>query len=211
MLMTWTYLVAACVPIALILLVTPYRRVPGTSIYIAMLALSAVLSFASLMQYVMPELQTVRSPYATVLPDGTEEFEELMAVPALNLDAAFVHQHRADVSGNAAWLGEDPFMDDLFVRAAEKSFVTCEQVVTTEHLLDDLVTTAPPRDRETEAARARARAAKRFGSAAAPGPGISEHVFHDFYPVPVEGMRALLAGFSGSLVDLEVLVCFGDY
>jgi hypothetical protein len=35
------------------------------------------------------------------------------------------------------------------------------------HLLDDLVTTAPPRDRETEAARARARAAKRFGSAAA--------------------------------------------
>lgn len=58
MLMTWTYLVAACVPIALILLVTPYRRVPGTSIYIAMLALSAVLSFASLMQYVMPELQT---------------------------------------------------------------------------------------------------------------------------------------------------------
>ena len=35
------------------------------------------------------------------------------------------------------------------------------------HLLDDLVTTAPPRDRETEAGRARARAAKRFGSAAA--------------------------------------------
>ena len=35
------------------------------------------------------------------------------------------------------------------------------------HLLDELVTMAPPRDRETEAARARARAAKRFGSAAA--------------------------------------------
>ena len=33
------------------------------------------------------------------------------------------------------------------------------------HLLDDLVTTAPPRDRETEAARARVRAAKRFGTA----------------------------------------------
>jgi hypothetical protein len=31
------------------------------------------------------------------------------------------------------------------------------------HLLDDLVTVAPPRDREVEAARARARAAQRFG------------------------------------------------
>jgi len=35
------------------------------------------------------------------------------------------------------------------------------------HLLEDLVTTAPARDREVEAARARARAAKRFGTAAA--------------------------------------------
>jgi hypothetical protein len=35
------------------------------------------------------------------------------------------------------------------------------------HLLDDLVTAAPPRDRETEAARARVRAAQRFGTSAA--------------------------------------------
>ena len=37
------------------------------------------------------------------------------------------------------------------------------------HLLDDLVTTAPPRDREVEAARARARAAVRFGSVSGVG------------------------------------------
>jgi hypothetical protein len=37
----------------------------------------------------------------------------------------------------------------------------------TAHLLEDLVTAAPPRDREVEAARARARAEKRFGVAAA--------------------------------------------
>ena len=37
----------------------------------------------------------------------------------------------------------------------------------TQHLLAELVTTAPPRDREVEAARARARAEKRFGRAAA--------------------------------------------
>jgi hypothetical protein len=36
----------------------------------------------------------------------------------------------------------------------------------TAHLLEDLVTTAPRRDREAEAAKARARAEKRFGRAA---------------------------------------------
>jgi len=36
----------------------------------------------------------------------------------------------------------------------------------TAHLLEDLVTVAPPRDRESEAAKARARAEKRFGRAA---------------------------------------------
>jgi hypothetical protein len=36
----------------------------------------------------------------------------------------------------------------------------------TAHLLEDLVTTASPRDREVEAAKARARAEKRFGAAA---------------------------------------------
>ena len=32
----------------------------------------------------------------------------------------------------------------------------------TGHLLEDLVTTAPPKDRETEAAKARARSAERY-------------------------------------------------
>jgi hypothetical protein len=35
----------------------------------------------------------------------------------------------------------------------------------TAHLLEDLVTTAPPKDREVEAAKARARAAKRYATA----------------------------------------------
>jgi hypothetical protein len=34
-----------------------------------------------------------------------------------------------------------------------------------QHLLDSLVTNAPPRDRQIEAIKARARSAKRFGSA----------------------------------------------
>ncbi len=40
-----------------------------------------------------------------------------------------------------------------------------DRVAATAHeLLDSLVTAAPPRDREVEAAKARARAAERFGS-----------------------------------------------
>ncbi len=85
----------------------------------------------------MPRLRTVTSPYpdpcSASNPD-TAEYEQLLAVPALALDAAFVHQHRADASGNALWLGEDPFMDDLFVRAAERAFVSCERVVPSEDL-----------------------------------------------------------------------------
>jgi hypothetical protein len=37
----------------------------------------------------------------------------------------------------------------------------------TQHLLADLVTTAPPKDREAEAAKRRARSAERFGRAVA--------------------------------------------
>jgi hypothetical protein len=48
----------------------------------------------------------------------------------------------------------------IFVRAVD------EIAHITAHLLEDLVTSAPPRDREVEAARARARAEKRFGRAA---------------------------------------------
>ena len=39
-----------------------------------------------------------------------------------------------------------------------------EVVAATERLLDSLVTSAPPRDREIEAAKARARAEKRYAA-----------------------------------------------
>jgi len=41
-----------------------------------------------------------------------------------------------------------------------------EVAAATRRLLDSLVTTAPPRDREVEAAKARARAQERYGTAA---------------------------------------------
>ena len=54
-------------------------------------------------------------------------------------------------------------------KANEAAFAraVADITVITRRLLDGLVTTAPPRDREVEAARARARAEKRFGRRAA--------------------------------------------
>src|SRR6476469_2070310 len=62
---------------------------------------------------VMPELQMVTSPYAG--PDG--EHEELLAMPAIPLDVALIHQNRADQGGNGQFLGSDLYMDDLFAMA----------------------------------------------------------------------------------------------
>ena len=78
---------------------------------------------------VMPELKTVRSPYPG--PDGGEG-EELLAMPALPLDAALIHQNRADQGGNGQFLGSDLFMDDLFAMAAERTYMSCEQIIPTE-------------------------------------------------------------------------------
>jgi glutaconate CoA-transferase subunit A len=76
---------------------------------------------------VNPDLKTVTSPY-----DG----EELLAVPALHLDAALVHLNRADSGGNASFLGPDLYFDDLFCAAATKAYVSCERVVPTAELGD---------------------------------------------------------------------------
>jgi glutaconate CoA-transferase subunit A len=76
---------------------------------------------------VNPGLRTVTSPYA----DG----EELVAVPALRLDAALVHLNRADARGNGQYLGPDPYFDDLFCEAADTAYVSCERIVPTAELL----------------------------------------------------------------------------
>ena len=79
----------------------------------------------------------------------------------------------------------EPAADDTEVRAAALQFVRKVSGTTkpslanreafdravdeiahlTHHLLADLVTSAPPKDRETEAAKRRARSAQRFATA----------------------------------------------
>jgi glutaconate CoA-transferase, subunit A len=75
---------------------------------------------------VNPELRTVRSPYADA---GHPGGEELVAMPALRLDAALVHMNRADAAGNGQYLGPDPYFDDLFCLAAARAYVSCERIV----------------------------------------------------------------------------------
>jgi glutaconate CoA-transferase subunit A len=79
---------------------------------------------------VNPDLRTVANPYGG---------EELVAVPALKLDAALVHLNRADEAGNAQYLGPDPYFDELFCAAADRAYVSCERIVPTE----ELTATAP--------------------------------------------------------------------
>jgi len=76
-----------------------------------------------------PDLRTVRSPY--------DDQEELVAVPALNLDVALVHMNRADELGNGQYLGPDPYFDDLFCMAAREAYVSTEQIIDTAGLTVD--------------------------------------------------------------------------
>lgn len=78
-----------------------------------------------------PNLKTVRSPY--------EDGEDLVAMPALPLDAAFVHLNRSDQRGNAQFLGPDLYFDDLFLGACAEGrrFVSCERIIPTEDLLKE--------------------------------------------------------------------------
>ncbi|TQK29075.1 CoA-transferase [Arthrobacter sp. SLBN-53] len=76
------------------------------------------------------ELKTVKSPY---------DDQELIAMPALNLDAAFVHMNIGDERGNAAYTGIDPYFDDLFLMSATRRFLSVEKVVSTEELVKSTV------------------------------------------------------------------------
>jgi len=65
--------------------------------------------------------KTVQSPY----DDG----EVVLAMPPLKLDASLLHVHRADKLGNIQALGPDTYYDEWFARAADRTFVSAEEVV----------------------------------------------------------------------------------
>jgi len=75
------------------------------------------------------DIRTVCSPY----DDG----EELVAMPALELDVALVHMNRGDRGGTGQYLGADPYFDDLYCLAAKRRFLSVERIVETEEFLSE--------------------------------------------------------------------------
>jgi glutaconate CoA-transferase subunit A len=76
-----------------------------------------------------PSLKTVTSPYA----DG----EELVAIPAFEMDAVLLHMNRADAKGNGQFLGPDLYFDDLFAMAGKKTYMSTEKIIPTEDFLKE--------------------------------------------------------------------------
>lgn len=75
-----------------------------------------------------PDLRLVQSPYSD---------EKYVAVPALNLDVALIHMNRADAAGNGQFLGPDPYFDDLFAMAAQRTIMSTEKIIPTSALLEE--------------------------------------------------------------------------
>lgn len=73
-------------------------------------------------------IRTIESPYG----DG----KEWVAMPALTLDVALVHVDRADRRGVCQIKGPDHYMDDLYVRAAKRAIVSCDELVDTSYFHD---------------------------------------------------------------------------
>jgi glutaconate CoA-transferase subunit A len=67
------------------------------------------------------------------LVDSPYDQRQWVAMPALPLDAALLHVDRADAQGVCQVKGPDLYMDDLFARAARKTFVTCDELVDGSH------------------------------------------------------------------------------
>lgn len=71
-----------------------------------------------------PTLQLVNSPY---------DARQWVAMPALPLDVALLHVDRADARGVCQVKGPDLYMDDLFARAAQETYVTCDELVESDY------------------------------------------------------------------------------
>ncbi len=65
-----------------------------------------------------PEIKTIESPYKS--GDGEN-----------------IHMNRSDSQGNGQFLGPDLYFDDLFAKAAKRTFMSCEKIVPTEDFLKE--------------------------------------------------------------------------
>ena len=77
-----------------------------------------------------PDIKVVESPY---------DDKEWVAMPALPLDVALVHATRATASGVCEIESPDHYMDDWFIRAADHSVVSVDEIVEPAHFADPAV------------------------------------------------------------------------
>jgi glutaconate CoA-transferase subunit A len=70
------------------------------------------------------DIKVIDSPY---------DDKEWVAMPALKLDASLIHVDRADARGVCQIKGADHYMDDWFARAADNTYVSCDELVDTDY------------------------------------------------------------------------------
>ena len=85
-----------------------------------------------------PGIKMIESPYSD---------EQLVAMPALPLDMAVCHVNQADALGNSRFNCPDPFFDEWFCRAADKAFLTTEEMVPTSAFNDPMIALQMPIER----------------------------------------------------------------
>ncbi len=74
-----------------------------------------------------PQIKVIDSPY---------DDKEWVAMPALKLDASLIHVDKADARGVCQIAGPDHYMDDMYARAADKTFVSCDELVDSSYFSD---------------------------------------------------------------------------
>ncbi len=74
-----------------------------------------------------PAIKLIDSPY---------DDREWVAMPALKLDASLLHVDRADARGVCQIAGPDHYLDDWFARAADATYVSCDELVETSYFHD---------------------------------------------------------------------------
>ena len=57
-------------------------------------------------------------------------------MPALKLDASLIHVDHADARGVCQISGPDHYMDDWYARAADKTYVSCDELVDSAYFND---------------------------------------------------------------------------
>jgi len=75
-----------------------------------------------------PDIKVIKSPYSD---------DHYVAMPAIKLDVALCHVSEVDKLGNSFIGGPDAFFDEWFCRAADKSYLTAENIVETSAFDDD--------------------------------------------------------------------------